>query len=212
MRRPRVCAGAIVVGAFWAPGPGTAGPPAGQHLLVSLDPPVAGLYESASVAIRGASAASGVEVRLQGASTGAAAWTSLDDVHGVWRGRLEQPALLGAYPLEIEIEPRGTRFVSSAWLLRVYSPGTLARPSFASAWHVAAWWVSAVRGGTLVAVRPWPLPRFDHRDARLHRLFVVAYSLPGHTGAAARHGIWITAVRDRYAGRWRLLEAALTPG
>jgi hypothetical protein len=71
--------------------------------------------------------------------------------------------------------------------------------------------VSHVARGTLVALRPWPLPSFDRRDTRLHRLFVVAYTTRGRAAAADRLGMFVTAVRDGFRGPWRLLEADVLP-
>ena len=55
------------------------------------------------------------------------------------------------------------------------------------------------------------LPLFDRRDRRLHRLFVVAYSRRGHPAVQDRLGMFVTAVRDGYSGRRRLLEASTLP-
>ena len=62
-----------------------------------------------------------------------------------------------------------------------------------------------------MALKAWPRPGFDRRDARLHRLFVVAYSLPGHPQIRDRLGMFVTAVRDGFGARWRLLEATVQP-
>ncbi|HEY2556298.1 MAG TPA: hypothetical protein VGI08_04265 [Diaminobutyricibacter sp.] len=40
---------------------------------------------------------------------------------------------------------------------------------------------------------------------------MIAYSPRQDHTLADRRGIWITAVRDGYKGRWRLLEATLLP-
>jgi len=71
--------------------------------------------------------------------------------------------------------------------------------------------VRTVSRGTLVTLRAWPRPGFDRRDLRLHRLFVVAYSPPGQPGVDERLGMFVTAVRDGYGGRWRFLEATVVP-
>ena len=91
-------------------------------------------------------------------------------------------------------------------------PGTLSRPSFATPEGVARWWVRTATGhARLTALRRWPRPGFDLRDQRLHQLLVVAYSPVGHPGVGDRLGMFITAVRDGFNGRWRLLEATLQP-
>jgi len=68
-----------------------------------------------------------------------------------------------------------------------------------------------VVGGRLDAIRRWPGTAIDHRLPALHRLFVVAYSSPNKPAAADRLGAWVTAVREGFDGRWRLLEASVNP-
>jgi hypothetical protein len=63
----------------------------------------------------------------------------------------------------------------------------------------------------LIAARPWPPAPFDHRDPRLHRLFVIAYAPQGDNEPSARLGAFITTIRNGYQGRWRLLEASTGP-
>jgi hypothetical protein len=63
----------------------------------------------------------------------------------------------------------------------------------------------------LVALKRWRRPAFDRRDRRLHQLLVVAYSPAGHPRRRDRLGLFITAVRDGFDGRWRLLEATIAP-
>jgi hypothetical protein len=62
-----------------------------------------------------------------------------------------------------------------------------------------------------VAVRPWRQAAYDHRDPRLHRIFVIAYAPRGDKRPSSRLGVFITAVRDGYHGSWRLLEATQGP-
>jgi hypothetical protein len=71
--------------------------------------------------------------------------------------------------------------------------------------------VRTVARGKLVAVKAWPRPGFDRRDVRLHRLFVVAYSPFDQPGIDERSGMFVTAVRDGYGGRWQFLEATVSP-
>ena len=66
----------------------------------------------------------------------------------------------------------------------------------------ANWWQKAKR---------WQRPASDRRDRRLHRLLVVAYVRRCRTRIADRLGVFITAFRDCYSGRWRLLEATVLP-
>jgi hypothetical protein len=93
----------------------------------------------------------------------------------------------------------------------VLSHGTLSRPAFGDPRGVVGWWVHTVARADLVALRPWPLPDYDHRDGRLHCLFVVAYSPPGDSDPGDRRGLFVTAFRNGYGGRWRLLETQLVP-
>jgi hypothetical protein len=147
-----------------------------------------------------------VELRVAGERR----WQALVRQSGRWSGVVLGPRLLGIYALELRSGGRVYR--SKSWLLRVLARGTLARPLFATADAVAAWWVGTVRPrSVLVAIRPWRLPAGDPRDPQLHRLFVIAYSPVGDASVADRLGIWITAFRGTPGGRWRLLEATIEP-
>jgi hypothetical protein len=64
---------------------------------------------------------------------------------------------------------------------------------------------------TFIALKRWPRPAFDRRDPRLHQLLVVAYSVAGKPAISDRLGIFITAVREGYHGRWRLLATSVSP-
>jgi hypothetical protein len=115
------------------------------------------------------------------------------------------------YPLEVR--NAGKVYRSRGWLLRVLDRRTLTRPSFAAPEAVAVWRSRTVPRprSRLVAIRPWPLPAGDARDARLQKLFVIAYSPVGDLDPAHPLGIWITAFRNGYDGPWRLLEATVRP-
>jgi hypothetical protein len=119
--------------------------------------------------------------------------------------------LPGIYPIKLRTRPKLAISLAESAYLRVYWDGTETRPLFPTPEQVAEWWVRTVTGGTLVAIRRWPRQAIDHRLASLHRLFVVAYSPRGRPAQQERLGAWITAVREGYRGRWRLLEAAVTP-
>jgi hypothetical protein len=191
-------------------------PPAGSQSRpqVLVVPNVVVLGQSSAIAVSGVSAPT-LQVRLLGASVKSGApvpWRSLHRVHGVWRGRLPAPELRGAYPVELRVRPGSAILRANAWLLRVFATGTLGRPAFHTPEQVARWWVKRRPGGaTLVALRRWPPPAFDRRDPRLHQLLVLAYSPTGRPAVRDRLGIFITAVRDGYGGRWRLLEATALP-
>ena len=138
-------------------------------------------------------------------------WRSLRMVDGSWVATLPSPALRGIYPLRLRVGPGMPSVRSPGWFLRVLAPGTCSRRSFADPVSVVRWWVRAVPGGTVVALRRWPRSAIDHRDTRLHRVFVVAYSRPGHRDPADRLGMFVTAFRDGYGARWQLLDAKVVP-
>jgi hypothetical protein len=156
-----------------------------------------------------------LEVRLAGATTAAGAplgWRPLRLAGKVWRGSLPKPALRGIYPIEVRAGAGQPVARSSNWMLHVFAVGTLSRPSFARPEGVAKWWVRTATGhARLIALRRWPRPGFDLRDPRLHQLLVVAYSPVGHPDVEDRLGMFVTAVRNGFDGRWRLLEATLQP-
>jgi hypothetical protein len=182
--------------------------------VVVADPAIARLGGTASVTVRGL-ASRRLEVRLAGATTAAGAplgWNPLRLAGKVWRGSLPTPALRGIYPIELRASAGQPVARSANWMLRVFAAGTLSRPSFATPEGVARWWVRTATGhAQLRALRRWPRPGFDLRDQRLHQLLVVAYSPVGHPGVDDRLGMFVTAVRDGFDGRWRLLEATLQP-
>jgi hypothetical protein len=101
---------------------------------------------------------------------------------------------------------------SRHWLLRVLPPGTLKRPAFATPRAVIRDYVSGLPGNqVLVVARPYPRAAYDHRDSRLHRLFVIAYAPRSDNQPSSQLGLFITTVRNGYHGRWRLLEATIRP-
>jgi hypothetical protein len=180
---------------------------------VDLHPDVVMLRQTATVSVRSFSAPA-LDVRLSGATDARGRqlpWGSLRKLDGVWLGTLPAPSLRGVYPVQLRTEPDGVVVRSPNWLFRVLARGTMARPSFATPAAVARWWVRTVPRGTLRALKQWPRPAFDRRDVRLHRLFVVAYSPPGKPAIRDRLGMFVTAFRDGYHGRWRLLEATVQP-
>jgi hypothetical protein len=177
-----------------------------------VQPAVVNLYHRSTIAVSGLTCTS-LEVRLVGATYADGTplpWRSLGLAGGVWRGDLPTPALPGLYAIELRTAA-GASLVKPQLFLRVFEPGTRARPSFDDPADVARWWVRTVPRATLVALKAWPRPGFDRRDLRLHRLFVVAYSPPGHPLVSDRLGMFVTAVRDGYHGGWRLLEATVEP-
>jgi hypothetical protein len=180
---------------------------------VELRPAVVTLRHTAMISVRLLDAPE-LDVELAGATNAkgqALPWRPLHRVDGAWIGTLPAPSLRGVYPVLLRTGPEGVVDRSPSWLLRVLAPGTLARRSFATPAEVARWWVRTVPHGTLRALKRWPRPAFDRRDPRLHRLFVVAYSPPDRPAVKDRLGMFVTAFRDRYDGRWRLLEATVQP-
>lgn len=138
-------------------------------------------------------------------------WRSFRLVHGTWVVTVPAPLMRGVYPLRLRTRAGASVVRSATWFMRVLAPGTLAHPSFPEPSDVVRWWVRAVAHGTLVALKRWPLPRWDLRDTRLHRLFVVAYGPPGQGEQGERRGMFVTAFRNGYGAAWRFLEARLTP-
>jgi hypothetical protein len=181
-------------------------------LRVTVRPAVVNLYGRSTITVSGLNSRS-LQVRLAGATYADGKplpWNSLAVIGGVWRGSLPTPALHGLYPVELRATA-GAPLIRPQLFLRVFAPGTRARPSFGDPADAARWWVRTVPHATLVALKAWPRPGFDRRDLRLHRLFVVAYSPPGHPGISDRLGMFLTVVRDGYHGGWRLLEATVEP-
>lgn len=221
MRAKLLPAAAIAVGAAALTSVANAGHTTARTrpIHLALGSPTIDLYHSASVRVRGIDARS-VEVRLVGAidRRGRAyewtpyPWRSLRVDHGTWRGLLPAPPLLGIYRLQLRLD-RSHRLVgSSRWLLRVFPSGTMRRPAFAGALGAVRHFVAGLPGHeVLVASRRWPLAKFDHRDPRLNRVFAIAYAPRGDRRLSSRLGLFVTAVRDGFHGRWRLLEATTQP-
>jgi hypothetical protein len=175
-------------------------------------------YGPARLAVSGISAAA-VFVRLRDANDPAGLayqwtpyrWLRLRWERGRWSGVLAAPPLLGIYQLQFRVQQHKL-LQSPHWLLRVLPPRTLERSAFPTPQAVIHNYVSDLPGHQiLVAIRQWPPARFDHRDPRLHRLFVIAYAQRGDNRPNTRLGLFITTVRDGYHGRWRLLEATTGP-
>ena len=186
-------------------------------LRIELQPPIVRLRERATIAVSGIHPHT-LEVLLVGATdtpwsqpARQLPWRSLRLIGGTWLGTLPTPVLRGIYPVVLRTGAGAAPLRSQPLFLRVFALGTGARPSFDNPVDVVRWWVRTVPHGRLVALKAWPRPGFDRRDARLHRLFVVAYSRPGHPQIRDRLGMFVTAVRDGYGARWRLLEATVQP-
>jgi hypothetical protein len=181
---------------------------------VALHPAVLPLRHTASVTVTGVGAPT-LEVHLLGGSTALGAplpWTELHRVGSTWRGTLPLTEFRGIYPIELRIARGDPVLRSDNWLLRVFARGTLSRPSFETPEEVAQYWVGTVGPQAHVeALRLWPRPAFDRRVRKLHQLMVVSYSRTASSTVTDRLGIFITAVRDGYHGRWRLLEATTVP-
>jgi hypothetical protein len=190
-----------------------------RPVRVVLGTRVVDLYHSASVRVSGTTAGS-VEVRLVGAIDRAGLayewtpyrWRALRIHQGSWRGLLSTPPLSGIYRLRLRLD-HGRRFLTSArWLMRVFPRGTMKRPSFPTAAGAVRGFVAHLPGAkVLVASRRWPLAKFDHRDPRLNRLFVIAYAPRGDSRPSSRLGLFVSTVRDGLRGGWRVLEATAQP-
>jgi hypothetical protein len=180
---------------------------------VTVTPGIGSYGREPVITVRGLNARS-LEARLYGASMPSGTlqpWRRLVLHDGTWSGKLDPPALRGVYPIELRPRPEAAVLRSPRWLYRVYAPGTLARPTFATPEDAARWWVKTVPRAQFVAMRRWPRPYFDHRDRLLHQLFVVAYRPPQDHQTADELGMFVTAVRDGFDGRWRFLEATVSP-
>jgi hypothetical protein len=189
-------------------GPSAAGAP--QALRVGLQPAILRLGHHAVIFVSDPRSRA-IQVRLAGGTYPDGTllpWRSLRLAGGIGRGSLPIPALRGVYPVLIRHGPGSPAF--RVTYLRVFEPGTLARPAFPDPVDVVRWWVHT-RHGTLVAIKAWPRPVFDRRDSSLHRLYVVAYSPPGRPGVRDRLGMFVTAFREAYGAPWRLLEATAEP-
>jgi len=179
---------------------------------VGVKPAIVRLHQEATIAVTELRARS-LQVRLDGATYPDGTpipWRSLRLVGRVWRGTLPAPALRGLYPVVLRAGV-GAAPIRLGLFLRVFAAGTRARPSFHDPADVVRWWVRTVPRAKLVALKAWPRPGFDRRDLRLHRLFVVAYSPPGHPAVEDRLGMFVTAFRDGYHAPWRVLEATVEP-
>ena len=180
---------------------------------VDLQPSVVRSGEQATIAVSGIDVRS-LEVRLAGATYADGEllpWHSLRFVDGAWRGTLPAPAWRGVYPVELRTRAGASQIKPAGLFLRVFARGTRERPSFDNPTDAVRWWVRSVPHATLVAIKTWPRSAFDRRDARLHRLFVVAYSPAGHPSVDDQRGMFVTAFRDGYGAGWRLLDASVQP-
>ena len=199
--------------ALVAAGGGTSAPSA-QHARLHLHPRVARRGHAATISVTNVYVPS-LEVKVVGGTSSLGKplpWRRLRFLHGGWYAVLPIPALRGVYPLELRVREGGQLMDSDGWLLRVFARGTLSRPSFTTPEDVAAWWVRTMPfDGHIVATRRWPLSADDRRDPSRHQKVVVAYTVRGHRAVNDRLGIFVTAVRARRHGRWRLLEATVAP-
>jgi hypothetical protein len=181
---------------------------------VTLNPAVVPLRHTASVTVTGIDAPT-LQVHLLGSSSllgKALPWTTMHRLGSTWRATLPLPEFRGIYPIELRVSRGAEVMRSEQWLLRVFAPGTLSGPSFKTPEGVVAYWLrEKTAQGRLEALRHWPRPAFDRRVKRLHELMVISYSLPERRAVRDRLGIFVTAVRDGYHGRWRFLEASAFP-
>lgn len=187
-------------------------------LQVKLGKTIIDHFHSNAISVSGITAHS-IDVRLLGATDMAGRayewtpyrWQRLRHRRGWWRGVLPAPVMFGTYQLQLRLDHGRKLLSSTRWLERVFPHGTETRNSFATPSAVIHNYVARLPGDEiLVAVKRWPLPAYDHRDPRLNRLFVIAYARRG-IGASSRFGEFITTVRDRFHGRWRLLQATTEP-
>jgi hypothetical protein len=220
MRVKLLLAAAFALGAAAvteAPAAGHA--PAHGSPVVVLGAPAIDLFHSASVRVSGIATRS-VQVRPVGAIDRAGLayewtpyrWRTLRVRQGIWHGLLPAPPLFGIYRLQLRLDHGRTSISFPRWLLRVFPHGTMARRSFRTQASAIRDFVAHLKGHeVLVTLRRWPLARFDHRDPRMNRLFVIAYAPRGDGRPSSRLGLFVTTVRDGYHGRWRVLQATTQP-
>jgi hypothetical protein len=186
---------------------------------VRFRPTTINLFRRTSVAVTGLPARS-VEMRLKGATdeTGLAyrwtpyRWRRLRLANGVWTGALPAPALFGVYELQLRVDGRRKVVQSPNWLLRVFPPQTLTRPTFPRPEMVVRDFIDRLPGDQVtVALRRVQPAAFDHRDTRLNRIFAVAYAPCGNTRPSSRLGLFITTVRAGVHSLRRLLDATVEP-
>jgi hypothetical protein len=139
-------------------------------------------------------------------------WQELRSADGGWRGLLPAPALPGIYQIQLRLDHGRELLTSSHWLLRVFPHGTMSRRPSPTAAGAVGDFVARLPGNqALVALRRWPQAEFDHRDPRLHRIFVIAYAPRGDDRPGSRLGLFVTTVRNGFHGRWRVLQATTEP-
>src|SRR6185436_18158361 len=118
---------------------------------ITLQPSVVRLQQQAAITVHGIHAAT-LEVQLAGATDPSGAqltWRSLRLVGDAWRGTLPAPALRGVYRVVLRTGSGGSPAGSRQSFLRVFAPGTGARPAFADPVDVVRWWVRTVPRATL---------------------------------------------------------------
>jgi len=186
---------------------------AGQP-IVSTRPTIARPNQEATVTVHGYARSRRLWVRIAGATDSEnvpSTWVPLHRSGRVWAGRLSPPKLSGVYLIQLRAGRADPIIRSQRWLLRVFPTGTLSRRSYATPRAVVVQWVRTAVHGTLDAVKRWQPVTWDHRDPRLHELFVIAYSPAGKPAISDRLGMFVTAVRNGFDGRWLFLDATLTP-
>ncbi len=190
--------------------------PAGGHgsVRVALRPRVVLRGQRAVITVSG-NVGSSPQVQIVGATTNlghALPWLSLQRTAHGWQALLPAPEFRGVYRIRLRTAISAPAFGSDGWLLRVYAKGTLTRPLLESPEAVARSWTQSLStGADPVALKRWPLPAFDHRDPQLHQLVVISYTLKKGGRISEPRGVFVTAVRDTSRGRWRLLEATVSP-
>ena len=164
-------------------------------LRVAVQPAVVNLYERSTITVSGLDSRS-LQVRLAGRDVRRRSAASVAVARSRGRGLAGQaPDSRSARPLP-DRAPHGAGPLLSSTRTCSFassSPEHSARPAFDDPAEAVRWWVRTVPHATLVALKAWPLPAFDRRDIRLHRLFVVAYSPLGLSGRQrsaghVRHG------------------------
>jgi hypothetical protein len=176
-------------------------------------------YGPTRVSISGIRATS-VQARLRGADDPAGVayrwtpyrWRPLRLVQRTWRGVLPAPPLRGIYQLQLRVQHSTRLLQSPHWLLRSLPPGRLNRSAFRTPLAVIRDYLNDLPDNpVLVAIRTYSQAAYDHRNPRLHRIFVVAVAPRGDNRPSSQLGAFITTFRNGYHGRWRLRQVTTEP-
>ena len=182
--------------------------------VVAADPAIVRLGGSASVTVRGL-AGRRLEVRLAGATDAGWRAARMEAASPRGQGLAWKPADADA-SRHLPDRGAGRRRATSRAVGELDAPCLCSGDAFPPLLRHArrrSEMVGADRYGPCTVEGAQTLAPAGLRPARsrLHQLLVVAYSPVGHPGVDDRLGMFVTAVRNGFDGRWCLLEATLQP-